>query len=253
VDVRSYGKGKAVYLGNYVKGYSEKRKRGEGKGICAGMVRFLTDLPTKKITPFADVTDSNGEIRQDVEVSLFENGQAKYLTLIRSITSGPAVKAAGAEAGGVSGAVATDATSVVNVQIPETSFVYDVRNKKFIGKTDRFTTNLLPSQANVFALLPAKPENMNLQLEQREYKKGDIVRFNVALPGEFKDAGMCIRIEVYGPDGKVIPYYTQKLMSNKGMVEGEISLSLDETSGNYKVIATDVATSLVVSKTFNID
>jgi len=253
VDVRSYGKGKAVYLGNYVKGYSEKRKRGEGKGICAGMVRFLTDLPTKKITPFADVTDSNGEIRQDVEVSLFENGQAKYLTLIRSITSGPAVKAAGAEAGGVSGAVATDATSVVNVQIPETSFVYDVRNKKFIGKTDRFTTNLLPSQANVFALLPAKPENMNLQLEQREYKKGDIVRFNVALPGEFKDAGMCIRIEVYGPDGKVIPYYTQKLMSNKGMVEGEIPLSLDETSGNYKVIATDVATSLVVSKTFNIN
>ncbi|HPP29629.1 MAG TPA: beta-galactosidase [bacterium] len=253
VDVRSYGKGKAVYLGNYVKGYSEKRKRGEGKGICAGMVRFLTDLPSKKITPFADVTDSNGEIRQDVEVSLFENGQAKYITLIRSITPGPAVKAAGAEAVAVSGAVATDATSLVNVQIPQPSFIYDVRNKKFIGKTDKFTTTLMPSQANVFALLPAKLESMTLQMERQGYKKGDVVRFSVVLPEEFKDAGMCVRIEVYGPDGKIIPYYTRKLISSKGMIEGEVPLSLDEPSGNYKITATDVATSLTVSKTFSID
>jgi len=250
MEVRTYGKGKAVYLGDYIKGYSEKRKRGEGKGVCAGMARFLKELPVKGLMPFADVTDSNGEVRQDIDVSLFESGQAKYLTLIRSISLVSTVKAAGAEAGSVSGAVSGSDTSAVNVQIPGAAFVYDVRNGKFLGNVDQFTTNLNPSQANVFALLPAKLEAILLELDRQEYGGGQAVNFTATVPDEFKNSGLCLRVEVFSPDGKDIPYYMQKVMTENGSARGTIPLSMDQTAGNYEITVTDVSTGLSVSKTF---
>jgi len=236
LNINSYGKGKAVYLADYIRGYYDKRKGGEAKGICAGIVRLISELAGVK--PFAEIEDAEGGRRQDIEVSSFKNGKAEYLCLIRdyqtkdSRSLGPSVK----------------------VKLAGEFYVYDVREKKSLGHTDQFTTSLAPSAAKVFALLPAPVQGIELKTEKSNYKKGQEVRYSIDIsPSSLRGTGLAMRVDVFAPDGKVIPYYGCNLLSREGRIEGSIPLSLNEAPGTYLVVAKEVASGLEARKKFVVE
>jgi len=249
LNIHPYGKGMAVYLLDYTKGYKDKRKKGRGKGICSGFKRIIQELA--KIEPFAEVENQEGNIRQDIDVSLFKNGRSFYLTTIRNVSSTSSVKTSGPEGGTVGGAVESGDSPLVKIKLPHSFYIYDVRENKFLGHTDEFKTSLLPSQAKVFALLPSKIDKIEIKLNKKEYKKGEEIKFSVNIsPRKIKNS--VVRIKIISPDGKIIPYYCQNLIYKNNKLNGIIPLSLNEISGTYKIIAEEIVSGLKVKRNFNI-
>ncbi|MBI4026899.1 MAG: beta-galactosidase [Verrucomicrobia bacterium] len=253
LKVRPVGKGHAVCLADYIKGYHRKRSQSEGKGVAAGFGRLIPELTGGKVKPFFCITNDQDELRQDIESSLFKNGKALYLGMVRGESVVNAVKAAGAEGGAVSGAVTGENSPVVNIQLPERYYVYELRENQLMGHVDQFTIQLAPAQAKVFALLPSQVAKFELTVDKKNYQPGETIKFQAnVLPATLKDCGLCIRTELAGPDGKTIPHYTRKIVSKDGAFKGSIQLSLNEKPGPYKLVAKDIISGLEAVQTLQI-
>ena len=248
LKIHTLGKGKAVCLADYVKGYADKRKGGEGKGILAGMARLLDELAG--VRAFAQVTDTDGKPRQDIEVSSFRSGKATYLCLLRSIGAGSTTAAKGPE-GSIVTAVGGSEAPEVAVKLPAACEVYDVRAGKHLGNVAQFNTALAPSQAKVFALLPARATAVAVWPNRAAFARGESVTCKVDVaPAPLKECGLVIRVEVIGPDGKPLPYYTRKMVVGTAGASGVVPLCLNEKPGAYRLVATEVATGLQGSAGF---
>lgn len=251
MHIQEYSKGKAVCLGDFAGGYADKRKNGEGKGVPSGAIRLLTDLGGVK--PFARVVGQDGEVRQDIEISVFHHGKAAYLCLLR----GPVAKKAAAATTGPevvgSGGVAVEEMSDIQVQLPAQYHVYDMRGKQYLNCVEGFKARIEPVQAKVFALLPAQLEKMEIKAGKKRYRGGDKVKYEVRLnPSALKGCGLAVRVEVFGPGGKIMPWYTKKIVSQQGEFAGEIPLSLNELAGKYRLVAYDIVGGASIETAFDV-
>ncbi len=251
MKISRYGKGRAVFFSDYLKGYVDKRRAGEGRGIVAGLIRLLSELAGLK--PFAEVTDAAAQNRQDVEISAFRNGSATHLCLLRAVSAGSAAAAKGPEGSTVAG-VAAAGPSTIEVKLPSVAQVYDVRAKKYLGRTARLTLALAPSQGKVLALLPARLQRLSVATGRAEYRRGEDVQFTARLaPPALNNCGLAVRVEVYGPNGQRLPYYTQKLVSLNTTFRGTIPLSLNERRGRYRLLVKDIVAGLKAESTFDVE
>lgn len=253
LHINSYGKGRGVYLADFIKGYEQEVRTGDKSGgakpVCEKMQGLIGELAGVK--PFAGIKDATGAIRQDVMVSSFTNGKASFLALIR-VHARIGIANMGQEGTGGRGAVNADRPEVV-VGLAVPYHIYDVRDHKYLGNKNDFPTALKPGQAKVFALLPAEIRGMDLKVEKRKYRGGEDVQFTATLhPESLKDSGLAIRVEVAGPDGRIIPYYTQTIVSSNAVFNGVTSLSLDESAGNYRITARDIVSGIESVKTFKV-
>ena len=249
MNINAFGKGKAVYLGDYAKGYADKREAGEGKGIAAGVSHLLSELAG--VRPFAEVTDASSQLRPDIEVSQFTNGDATYLCLLRGVAAAKST-AAGAEGAIVTG-VDSSGSSEILVKLPAAAHVYDVREGKYLGKASELKITLQPSQAKVLACLPVKPERLTLKLNSASHTQGTQVPVTATVsPSPGKRTGLAVRFDVFGPDGKLLPHYTQKVVFSTGTFRATIPLSLNEQPGSYRVTATEIATGVAANASFRV-
>ena len=235
LTVNQYGQGKGIYLGDYVKGYYQKRKDGNGKGICSGIVRLVEE--TSGVHPFARISNPDGSLRQDIETSLFRNGNSLYLILVRipsdvSLTSEP---------------------DTFQVKLPASYTVYDTRMRKCLGLTDEFETILPAGRAKIYSLLPSPVRNVTLRMAKKEYERGDVVDYTASVSGEnLAGCGLVMRIEVYAPDGSLLPHYCRNIAYDNTVCRGTIPLCLSEQKGTYRVLARDVASGLEKTATFGV-
>ena len=136
---------------------------------------------------------------------------------------------------------------------PRKAHVYDVREKKYLGETGSIETMLHPARAKVFARLPYRVTGLDLKLEKARQRQGQPVDFTVAVEvsgGE--PLKHVVRAELYGPGGKEIPHYAQNVLVRNGMQSGVIPLALNEATGTYRVVVTDVVTGATAEAEFTV-
>jgi len=249
LHVQRLGKGHAVYLADYVKGYHTRRKKGLARGVCDGVVRLLRDLAG--LQPFARVTDPAGNTRQDIEISQFRHGDARYLALLRVLSgsSKGQAQAAGPEgeiAGGSSGGGPD-----VAIALPTPAHVYAVRTGEYLGRTAKIATRFAPAEARLYALLPARVEALQMVVARETYRPGESVVLTGSLaPNALATCGAVVRIEALH-NGVPLPHYTAKV-EFRGKFTHTIPLALNEAPGTYTVRATDVASSKCGQATFEV-
>ena len=230
LQVNNYGRGKAVYLGDLIKGYSNRRLVGDSSQK-SGFLRLLEGI--SKISPLVKIEDNLGGGVSAVEASLFKKDNCFYLGLLMDHK------------------IKKKESRTVLVKLPSTFHVYEVRTSSYLGYLKQFTTALIPGRAKLFALLPSKVESIKLKLNKFNYQKGDEVRCKVIIEPIGRRHNV-VRIEVLAPDGKVLPYYSRNFLLEE-KAEPAIHLSLNESPGVYKIVVKDIATGLSTTGSFRVE
>ena len=246
LQTNAVGKGKAVYLADYLRGYATQRAKGLSRGVCDGLIRLLGELAG--IQPYAAVKDEQGNTRQDMEISKFRSGDADYLACLRLFAGKSSEGGAGAEgqsAAGISG----KSSSTANLTLFATRNVYEVRSHADLGKQQTVQTEFAPGQANVYALLPAAVEGLQVATSKKEYTPGETVPVSGAiLPAALGNCGMVVRLSVTQEGNRLDHYATT--IAYRGNFDCAIPLALNERAGRYTVTVADVVSGKTASTEF---
>jgi hypothetical protein len=250
LETRTFGKGKAVYLADYVKGYSTQRSRGLSRGACDGMTRVLTELAG--VTPFASIKDEAGNTRQDISISKFQHGGASYYTLLRMYAAQGAERAnAGAEGQRAAGQQGTT-SSQVRLTLPTKGYLYEVRDGADLGVRDTVEAEFAPGEARIYAQLPAKIDDVRLRLDKAQYRPGEEVSITgTLLPVALKDCGLVARLTVRRGE-HALPYYAANLLFTNGAIAYRLPLALNEAPGEYTVTIREIVSGREAVQTFRV-
>ena len=219
----TFGKGTAYYLG-------DKRRSGELAGLVSRALVAAGVQP-----PVAGSVLASGAPLRQTEVTVFRDGGAEYVCLLRKHR------------------VSDLSGWKVRLESPRKAHVYDVREKKYLGETGSIETMLHPARAKVFARLPYRVTGLGLRLEKARQRQGQPVNFTVVVEvSGGKPLTHVVRAELYGPGGKEIPHYAQNVLVRNGTHSAVIPLALNEATGTYRMVVTDVATGVMAKAEFTV-
>lgn len=151
-----------------------------------------------------------------------------------------------------------DQTTPVEVVLDREAYLYDVRDRVYLGHGRRFDDLFHPGRVQVYAALPYRVERLDVQVAGEEggprtFPQGERVEIRanvVANPG--KPGLHVFRFQVFSPAGKECPAYTANLRAADGAITQAIPLALDEAPGTYRVLITDLASRAQGSAHFDV-
>lgn len=233
VSCNTVGNGKAIFLNFDLTGYGESIKKGSSRTLewYRGFLKDLfaysglkDDFPMQCAKP---------QIR--LEKTLYSEGGNTYIGVIRLLdandTAGP---------------------EEITIGLPGMYNVYDIRDKKYLGRLNEIKTTINGNSAKFFAILPYKVEGIDVTGDDKA-KPGDTVKFKMNLVADSKNGGRHIfHVDVYGSDGKLLKHYGKNVVAESGVVEYGLPISLNDASGVWKICAVDVATGAKGEKAFEV-
>ena len=236
-EVKDYGKGKSVLLGDLTKDYEQRRIAGTEGDIKK---EILKTLARGDIKPGFRVVTKSGEQLGATPAFFFKDGGIEYVGILRDFE------------------VNDKEPKEVTIEFPYNAYLYDVREGKFHGDTDRVKTVISPARAKLFALLPYKIENVDLSLNREVCDKGNLLSYAIKIStrsaanrsGAAEVFNHVFNLEVIGPDNQVLECYTRNILAPEGRFSGVIPLSLNESEGIYKIRVREAVSGLIVEKGF---
>ena len=123
--------------------------------------------------------------------------------------------------------------------LPEAGHVYDLRNDKYLGKTNTITGQLRVGFANLYALTPEPIGDLTMSLSEREASPGEVTEAGLRVRG--KDQGpLPIKLSVLRPDGTEEGWPRRELLTQGGQVRFKLTPDFDAQPGVWRVIAREV-------------
>lgn len=237
MNINRYGKGYAVYLDDYLSGVNARIMKNQASGIQNGILRILSKAGVK---PFASVIDSDDKIR---EVALFDFKNTTYVCMLaqRSVEGEKRVSAVGAE-GGASANTAVGGSFTRKVTLLKPMHVYDIMNKKYLGKIKEFTVELEPAVGRVFACKEelAKVPGVSVKGMFSRVTRGEAVEFRLS------NVDNTAIVTITDPDGKVAD--VQRVTTNRA----RFVPAYNDKTGTWKVSVRDVVSGLSSETAFTV-
>ncbi|MBN1444553.1 MAG: carbohydrate binding domain-containing protein [Candidatus Omnitrophica bacterium] len=187
--------------------------------------------PRFRITP-KDQGKLNG-----CEVVEFKNGKATYLGILQGREY---IQDKDEDAG-----------RPVTITLPETFHVYSVLEKNYLGYTKNIDTTIESAVPKLYALLPCKVQTLVLEKIKKDYIPGTEIKYSIRTitsPGVI--IPQVVRVDVFTPEGRTYKEYCQNLSLPEGIGEGSFTLALNDPSGEWKIVVTDVATKITTEGSF---
>jgi hypothetical protein len=261
----SYGRGRAVLLGQWLDGYEDQRVGPSGGELRATIRQALA---RSRILSRIKVSAANGEFPVGVERVSWRGGRVLVLGLLKE----PCGRF-GTSADLTSRFEAVEGmrpTERVHVALPSKGHWYDLRAHKYLGVIDEIRTTLRDADPKLYALLPHKVQGVTLALTGGR-RPGDGVAYVAKVKsGATKPVRHVLKVEVFGPsaspfaeamgdeslragpDGKKRPLYSGNVDAPAGRGEGRFTLALTDRRGRWRVVATDVFSGAAAEKSFTI-
>lgn len=241
--VNNYGQGKAVLLNFSLSGYVEKTG-----GVAWGGIKFLPNADI--VRDFFKALLSFAGLKEEITVTpeipglrkyAFTSGDLKYFGILQELPEA-AFKYATGEAKPL---FPTGAA----INLAGRYHVYNIREGKYCGYSDKIKTPIEPAKALLYSLLPYKVAKINLTAP-KSVRQGDTLKYEVQLFGTGTIGLHVFHLSLINPEGREVGYYSDNLKAEAGKVEGEIPLCLNETPGKWRISAKDVATGMKTERTF---
>jgi len=67
-----------------------------------------------------------------------------------------------------------------------------------------------------------------------------------------KDMGLALHVEVTGPDGKIVDFYTENVLLRDGAVNHPLPIALNAASGRYRIKVVEAASGLTREAIFEV-
>ena len=232
VIVNSFGKGRAIYLG-FTGLYNQMR---QAKPQLSGLYREV----------FGGVAGLRGRYRVTAggdallpgQTLVHACGDADYFGFYQdlSFVLPPDKTTDDAEEADVKAGARK-----AQFQLPAARHVYDLLDGRYLGRIDRFDFLSVPGRGRLYAALPYQVKAIDLSLPGRA-QAGEVLSLTLSLRKEGTGRALHVyHLEVAGPDGKILPYYTRNLSAPDGMAECKLQFPLNAEPGRYTVTVRDAA------------
>jgi len=213
----SLGTGRSLTLNFWMSGYEQIRSAEAGEAWRSMLRRYLG---AAGIRPVADVLTRAGRRLACSEVVGFRSGAGEIIAIL------PELKCSDAGA--------------ITLGLPSAKFVYDLRQHRFLGHTDRVRGILVAGEPLIYAVedVPAaRPAIVARGKAGRSVAAGATVTFAIRLsPGQGQVAPPGAgHVEVRNPRGQVVDYYGTNLPLTTAPVQFRVALALDDPPGRWSV------------------
>jgi len=218
----SFGKGKAYLLNYFMDGYPEEKLKHTNETSLI-KIRNLFDL--EHLKSGINITSPSGELENGIEKYTFSSigGAARLLGLLP-------------------GKEGEDRAVVLHFN--ESVYLYDIRNKKYLGDADEFKIDIKNSVPELYGLLPGKIEDVKISTEP-QIKTGETVSINLGLSGdEIAGFNSVATIEVFNPKGEKINCYSKNCDIKNGSGSYKFNLALNDPKGTWKIRVTEVISNI---------
>lgn len=138
------------------------------------------------------------------------------------------------------------------LKLCEKKYIYDARQGKYLGYSDRIETAIEPAKGLLFALLPYEVKGVRVSAS-KHIRQGEDLEYKAAIEGT-KNPGLHVfHVELTSPKGENVSYYADNVVGEGGKCQGLISLALNEAVGKWKLRVRDVATGMTVEHAFVVE
>jgi len=140
----------------------------------------------------------------------------------------------------------------VTIQFPLKSYIYDIRNRTFLGFVKTINTTLKTGEATVFAMLPYEIKGITINAPEGS-TQGSKVKFSFNINVSNGTSGdQIVRVETIDPSGKIRPYYSGNIVTKSGSGEFSVPLALNASRGSWKLKVTDVVSGKSATRDFEV-
>jgi hypothetical protein len=224
--VHALGAGRAVYL-NFVPGHGPASVR---------LIEYLLEqaqVPRPVRLLAGDATAFG------YECFLYEWGAARYLGILRDLPpQAPGDRGSWAMAAFRQARTPHESLRVVLAAPAE---VYDVRAGEALGQTAEIRADFEPGQARLYALLPYRVTALEVDRLPETVAQGRTMTLPVRLATTSAATDHVVRIELTGPDGRLVTPHCTNAIARGGVLRHAIPLALNAAPGRWQVSVRDVA------------
>lgn len=198
--------------------FSSYPKLGVADTPEAAAVRFRNRLEQAGVVvPLRVVRPRTGRRVRNVEVIRWFDGQIQIVALFRQ--------------GGVK--------EKAEIRLPRASYVYDLRNRRALGRRRVFATTIIPNRASFFVFYPKPAPSGRLTLKNATAMRGTTVRGSLVIPGL---AGIhAVRLRA-ATGGKRLKWLEQNVLVDRAGAEVTIPIALNDPPGEWRIRALDLFT-----------
>src|SRR5262249_6199271 len=158
----------------------------------------------------------------DVETYVLHDGEVTLVALQRDAT-GAAERSDRAQA-------ASSRSEAVVLDLPRSSFVYDLRAREALRRTGRPLLDLHPVEPTSLAIsdkpMPAPTLSVPAQM-----RAGDTATIRFGLSGDSSAAQHVLHVEVVDPTGAIVAHYSGNLRASGGAAAWDLPLAFNDATG----------------------
>jgi hypothetical protein len=228
VLVNSYGKGFGIYFGaslpSVIGNWQEMCYFPQTKKQFSLIKKFISEICKRAaITPEVKISGI-----QAAKILLRQQNQMRFLAVSRNVEQSANLPMQG--------------KALSEVALSRSYHIYDLHGKnKYLGYGKSFKYLFLRNGQYLFALLPYKPEKLQIQTSVN----GKVVRLQLQLlADENISANHIFQVKLFFPSGKENTAYTQLVFGKKGFGQHEFVLPDEMSPGTWRIEARDVLTGI---------
>jgi len=130
--------------------------------------------------------------------------------------------------------------------------VYDMRQRRYAGRTNRIEVSVDPSFPALVAVCPYKIQAVVAQADRAAVERGQSIRIAAKVQASTPPDVHALNFRVYGPDGKERRHYGTTLFGENGAATLTIPTALNEAKGKWTVKVSDLASGIAGETGFEI-
>lgn len=227
---RVVGKGETLLFGDCPSTYRRDQWKPRGQFLRDAVAAFLTKCGVKGS---ASVRVADGAF-EPLDLVTYHDGDAVYAVVQRNyVIPDPSPRD----------------FDIINSS--GKAHVYEVRNGKYLGQSDRARLTMEAARGAMVAFLPYKAKSVEVEGLPQSGKPGEHLKLRLRLVTEGgKPARGVFRIETLNPSGDRVAPLCQKARWTGGVVEVELPLAFNDPVGKWTLRVTDIATGVKAEQSF---
>lgn len=142
------------------------------------------------------------------------------------------------------------------ITTPERLHTYDARAGEYLGRTQEWEAQFVPSRAKVFAQVPYTINGLSAHATKGAHEAGEgevgyVIACTLRLAtGAAKPGRHWVNVKVVSPDGKERKHYMRNVALTEGTGVTYIPMALDDPTGTWTILAREVISGKVGETTF---